>query len=328
MRIAPVFALTIAALPSCSAQDCVSLCVEGERDESVTGAFLYPGYGVANCAAGAPSLIEALDLSPEECTMVHAAAFLVCGCPSPPPPNTNLLCTFCSDGSLPTNPKANIDPPVAIPDSGIEVTDCNGLVALASLPDTNATLCAQIKADFAETCGCAAVEEGQPPVDTSTVVQGETTTATTVQATTIAAEETISTSVTEEITTASIEGTISTVATEEATTDTPEETTTVAVLGPGASDEPGTTVDTMTTVVDETSSSVPIVESEAPSLAPSTETPMDSNMPASGDAETEMPVAEGGSLTPSPTILPTSSASFVSTIAGSTILGMTLSITM
>ena len=131
----------------------------------------------------AASLIPNVDIPPEQCVAAQAAAFVICGCPTAPPPDVNLPCAFCQDGSLPANPGETIDPTVPISQTGGEIGTCAGLVALAStLSDSveDTATCALIQT-YSTVCGCSAVEQPATtdvPEEATTVVDEETTGAT------------------------------------------------------------------------------------------------------------------------------------------------------
>jgi len=180
MRISSVIALSLAAVPSSFSQECASLCADGGEPGNPSALFPLPGVGLLNCILAA-SIIDSdgLLLSPNECTMGQAKGFLICGCATAPPPNTNLPCAFCPDGSLPTNLNATIAPPIVISSTGGNITTCEGLVALASTLENakaDAEACATLQSNFSEICGCTAVDTTVDTTDRDTSTMTTTTT--------------------------------------------------------------------------------------------------------------------------------------------------------
>lgn len=171
MRIASVVLIALAALPSTTAQ-CTSLCADGGAVGDEMAVLPVPGVGNVPCNVAA-SVIPSAGLSDEECTLAQAGGYLVCDCATPPLPNSKLPCSFCSDGTLPSNPTATISPAVGLP-SGGEISDCLGLVAYASLLQaSDSATCSLIQSTYGSVCGCA---PGGAVVPTTTVGAAVTTT--------------------------------------------------------------------------------------------------------------------------------------------------------
>ena len=169
--------LALAALPSSLAQtsNCTSLCADGSAPPNTAGILPVPGVGDLDCGVAA-SLISSASLNSEDCTLAQAAAFLICECPTAPPPNAALSCSFCPNGSPPTNLGATIVPSVSIPSNGGQVDTCEGLVALASVltgDASDSSLCTDIQTTYAEICGCTLPQgEAATAPPTATPVDG------------------------------------------------------------------------------------------------------------------------------------------------------------
>lgn len=265
MKIASV--VVLALLPfTIHGQGCASLCADGSQPGNLEAELPVPGVGPISCELAASLIPSVPTITPEQCTAAQAAASVLCECPTAPPPDVNLPCAFCLDGSTPTNPDEEIEPTVPIPQTGGAIEECSGLVALAStltesIEDT--ATCALIQT-YSTVCGCPA------PANTTAAPEEPTTVVPVAdEGTTVATVDPVTTE-------AVVEETTSILPTEESTTEVEEEGNTTAVT-----DDPLGDV---------------LIPTASP--APSFASDLDTNMPTSDNTGTGMPVDFGATEPP------------------------------
>ena len=95
-------------------QACTSLCFGGEAPQNLEAELPVPGVGPISCELAASLIPSVPSITVEQCTAAQSAAFIICDCPTAPPPDVNLPCAFCLDGSLPANPDEVIDPTIPV----------------------------------------------------------------------------------------------------------------------------------------------------------------------------------------------------------------------